>query len=87
MWDLPDDPRASDYPPGSAARDLVDGFNRSYSDMLRDLQKAFDGDPASISQALFSMGLLRRVARRVVETTDPETGKQLGLTFEFVESA
>jgi rubrerythrin len=84
VWNLPDDPKAADYSSGSEERGKVDAFNRAYSDLLRVLQRTFDGDPGQISDALFSMGLLRRVAREVVETTDPMTGKQLGLTFEFM---
>jgi hypothetical protein len=84
VWDLPDDPQAADYPSGSEERGKIDAFNRAYSDLLRVLQRTFDGAPGQIGDALFSMGLLRRVAREVVETTDPMTGKQLGLTFEFM---
>ena len=83
--DIPDNPKAADYAPGSAERALVDSFNVAYSDLLRALQRTFDGDPGHISEALFLMGLLRRVAREVVSTTDPNTGKPLGLTFEFIQ--
>lgn len=84
VWDLPDDPKAADYPIGSEERGKVDAFNRAYSDMLRALQRTFDGDPRQILDAISSMTLLRRIAKNVVATTDPTTGKQLGLTFEFV---
>jgi rubrerythrin len=84
VFDIPDNPKAADYASGSQERAKVDSFNVAYSDMLRALQRTFDGDPPHISEALFLMGLLRRVAREVVSTTDPNTGKQLGLTFEFI---
>ena len=84
VWNLPDDPKAAAYPVGSEQRTKVDAFNRAYSDILRLLQKTFDGNPQQISESLFSMGLLRRVGTQVVSTTDPDTGKQLGLTFEYV---
>jgi rubrerythrin len=84
VWNLPDDPKAAAYPPGSEQREKVDAFNRVYSDILRLLQTTFDGNPQQIGESLASMGLLRRVGTQVVSTTDPDTGKQLGLTFEYV---
>jgi hypothetical protein len=84
VFDIPDNPRAADYADGSVARGKVDSFNRAYSDMLRTLQRTFNGDPREIRSAISSMTLIRRVANNVVATTDPATGKQLGLPFEFV---
>lgn len=83
VWDFPDSAKAADYAAGTPERDKVDAFNRSYSDLLRSLQLTFDGDPVQIEQSLFLMGRVRRIAADVVATTDPNTGKQLGLTFEY----
>jgi rubrerythrin len=84
IWDIPDNPKAADYPNGSVERGKVDEFNRAHSDVLRLLQQAFDGTPAMISAAVDSMRNLRLVARDVVSKVDSHTGKQLGLTFEFI---
>ncbi|HJQ38802.1 MAG TPA: ferritin-like protein [Thermoanaerobaculia bacterium] len=84
VWDLPDNPKVADYAEGSAARRSVEAFNKVYSDMLRSLQRTFDGAPNEIGTAISFMTLLKRTARTVVATPDPETGKQLGLTFEYV---
>jgi Ferritin-like len=84
VWDLPDDPRAADYLEGSEERRKVDAFSRAYSDLLRLLQRAFDGDPRQIEDALLAMSRLRVAARDVVSTPDPATGRQLGLTFEYI---
>lgn len=84
VWDIPDDPKAADYPVGSEERDKVDSFNRAYSDLLRTLQRTFDGDPTQIGDAISAMNLIRRMAKNIVAITDPNTGKQLGLPFEFV---
>ena len=46
VCDFPDNPKAADYAPGTFERDLVDAFNLAYSNVLRDLQIAFDGRPA-----------------------------------------
>lgn len=82
--DFPDDPKAADYAEGSAARQQVDDFNRLYSDLLRRLQIAFDGQPAAITQTLELMGDLRFAARQLMSTTDPNTERRLGPTFEFM---
>jgi hypothetical protein len=84
VWNTPDDPKAADYPSGSAERTKVDSFNRAYSDLLRLLQQAFDGAPNKVVAAVNSMRVLRLAAGQVVQMTDPHTGKQLGLTFEYM---
>ena len=87
IWNLPDNPKASDYPEGSQERRGVDRFNQMYSDMLRALQQGFDGQPDQISQALQLMGGLRRLAVQIVSITDPNSDKNVGLTFEYVPPA
>jgi rubrerythrin len=84
VFDLPDDPHAADYPAGTPERAAVDGFNRAYSDVLRMLQRGFDGEPARITDASLQMSQLRQLADGVVAQTDPRTGKALGLTFEYL---
>lgn len=85
VLNVPDNPKAEDYPVGSAARAAVDAFNRSYSDMLRSMQRTFDGDPGHIGVLLPKMGQLRLAASNVLGKTDPNNpGKRLGLTFQFV---
>ncbi|HEV7877646.1 ferritin-like protein [Bradyrhizobium sp.] len=84
VWDIPDNPKAADYPVGSAERTKVDGFNKAYSNMLRGLQNVFDGSPGGITGAVGAMSSLRELAESVVSTPDSHTGKQLGLPFEYV---
>jgi hypothetical protein len=84
VWDFPDNPKASDYPVGSDQRRRVDGFNRVYSDMLRFLQQALDGSPDRLGDFLGSMIMLRSKAIGLLTTTDPNTGRQLAPTFEYV---
>jgi Ferritin-like len=87
VWDFPDNPKAADYPLESDQRRKVDRFNRAYSDMLRLLQQTLDGTPEQLEAFLQSMILIRIIAASVVATTDPNTGRQLGLTFEYVTPA
>jgi len=84
IWDFPDNRKAANYPEGTEERLRVDTFNAAYSDILRVMHEAFNGNPKRIEEAVFLMGGLRRIARNVVSFTDSETGKQCGLTYEFV---
>lgn len=85
VWDIPDNPKAADYPAGSAERSKVNGFNSAYSNLLRNLQNVFNGSPGGLAGALLSMQpALRTLAEDVVSTQDSHTGKQLGLPFEYV---
>jgi rubrerythrin len=84
VWDLPDNPKASDYPAGSPERGKVDAFNAAYSRLLHLLQQAFDGSPGVVLAAVDAMRDLRDLAADVVSTADPRTGKQLGVAFEYV---
>ncbi|HIO93665.1 MAG TPA: hypothetical protein EYG68_12625 [Leucothrix mucor] len=85
VWEFPDNPKASDYAEGSDERKDVDAFNQVYSEILRGLHKAFNGEPAAIQESVAAMGKIRRFAKAVLSRTDPNTGKQCGLTFEYIE--
>jgi hypothetical protein len=82
--DFPDNPKAADYAPGSFARGLVDEFNLAYSGVLRDLQTAFDGNPAHINIANARMTALRGLAQDTLDFIDPATGRNVGVSFEFL---
>jgi hypothetical protein len=84
IFDIPDNPKMADYAPGSAQHRKVESFNRAYSDMLRSLQQTFNGAPRQIGEARSLMTLLRRIGTNIVALTDPATGRNLGLTFEFI---
>lgn len=84
VWDFPDDPKMADYPPGSAERKQVEQFNVRYSNLLRTLQRTFDGQPQQIGDAEQQMFGLRVTALALLRTTDPHTNRQLAPTFEFL---
>lgn len=87
IYDVPDNPKASDYAPGTDARRGIEQFNQLYSDILRTLHLTFNGQPNQIAQALALMGRMRTLALRVVRVVDQVTGKRAGLTFEYVPPA
>jgi hypothetical protein len=84
VWDFPDDTKTADYPDGSDERKLVVAFNAGYSGLLRQLDSTFDGHPETINAVVGQMGPLRTKAALVVSQTNPATGRQCGLTFEYV---
>ena len=86
VWDFPDDTKTADYPNGSDERRLVIAFNAAYSDLLRQLDSAFDGHPETINNIVNQMVGLRPKAVSVVSHTNPATGRQCGLTFEYVQA-
>lgn len=85
IWNMDDDPKTANYPAGSAARTAVDAFNKDYSDVLRGLDRAFNGNPGSIGSAIGAMYSLSDSAQAVLATPSPlGAGTQTGLPFEFV---
>ena len=67
VCDVPDNPKAADYPLGSFARGLIDDFNLAYSNVLRDLHIAFDGTPGHIGAANSTMVALRGLAEDALQ--------------------
>jgi len=85
VWNMDDDPKAANYPAGTASRAAADKFNTQYSSILRGLEGAFNGDPASIDGAISQMYSLTETAQEVLAVPSPlAAGTQTGLSFEFV---
>ena len=84
VWDMVDDPKTSDYPPGSKARALVDTFNASYSSLLRALHRTFNGEPGHLQAAVGLMYDVRLAALDVLATPAPDGAGQCGLPFDYV---
>ena len=78
VLDLPVNPTAAGYPEGSDARTACDGFNASYTSMLKILQTVFTGQPGQLGTAVGAMNALDQTARTMVAATPP-----VGPTFEW----
>ncbi len=83
VWNVLDDPKTVDYPVGSRARTLADQFNVAYTNLLRALERTFDGDHGNLKVAIGLMYELRLTASVLVSTPLPATRYQAGPTFEY----
>ena len=76
--------RVADQPPGSPIRTTQESFNAAYSELLAQLEIAFNGRPAVLNDAVGSMfGLRAQCEALMLLPIDggPETA---GPTFEWV---
>jgi len=66
ILNLKPNPKASDYPKGSVARRYADQTNFTYSSLLNALHDTFNGNPASIDDAMGLMYELRLQVQKMV---------------------
>lgn len=84
VYPMRDNPRAADYPDGSAARAKMDAFNQTYWDMLRALELAFNGNPESIQGPISQMFQLATLARELMQTPTGDGSTTAGPSFEYM---
>jgi hypothetical protein len=68
VWPVTDDPQPITYPEGSRAKLLSAQFAESYQAMLKGLNRAFNGEPAFIQEAVGTMYTLSLLARQLMQT-------------------
>lgn len=95
IYDLVENPKATDYKPNSVARRMVDQFNYSYTSLLNGLHKTFNGEPNYLNTVMGLMFDLKLQAEKMAEIKiapedlcDPKTnskkvGKHLAPSFEY----
>jgi hypothetical protein len=77
-------PCTTDHPAGSAIFAAQHEFNQTYSDMLRMLDDAFNGSPATLGQAIGKMFTLRTQAQRLMQMPSGDGRTTAGPTFEYL---
>jgi hypothetical protein len=82
IWNMVTNPKAADYPPGSAALRNADQFNYTYTSLLNSLHGTFNGHPDRLNQAIGLMYELKLTADRLIAIQLPN-GKQAAPTFEY----
>ncbi|MFI6299268.1 ferritin-like protein [Nonomuraea sp. NPDC050790] len=75
-------PRPADHAPGSEIRTAQDGFNRTYCRLLRSLERAFNGEPKLLADAVGAMYVLKSQAQALMRMPDGD-GATAGPTFEY----
>ena len=83
VWDLLSDAKAVDFPETTRARVLVDLFNTAYTNLLRCLDRVFNGEPGQLEMALSVMVEMQLTGQKLVTTPVPGTGKYAAPTFEY----
>ena len=76
-------PRSADHERGSEIRRKMDSFNREYSEILRLLDKGFNGEPEYIARSVGAMYELRHLATELMRIPAGQ-GNTAGLSFEYV---
>jgi hypothetical protein len=78
----PTNPKASDHPAGSAAREVCDTFNDTYTDLLGVLHATLNGEPSGFYSAIGLMMSLKQQAKDMMSGT-VAAGATVGPTFEY----
>lgn len=84
VWPVTPNFRVADCPEGSVVRERMLAFNARYSGLLRDLQRAFTGDPFHLYAAMPAMLDLRRLAVELVQTPVGDGSRTACPSFEYV---
>jgi Ferritin-like len=82
VFPVPADPKAANYPAGSAARHACDTFNYTYTSLLKSLHDTFNGRPDQIDSAIGLMMSLKQLARDMMSGSNPN-GVSVGPSFEY----
>lgn len=79
-------PRLDDYPADSPVRAKMHEFNRAYSELLRSLHRAFNGEPATLTATLGDMWELKDIARALMQMPTGDGATTAGPSFDYVEA-
>lgn len=87
VWPMKDDPKASDFARLPEIKAKVDAFNMLYSDFLRSLNGAFNGNPGLLAATVPTMYRLKYAAQELMRIPIGSDGETAGPTWEYVASA
>ncbi len=82
-----DNPRLSDFPSGTPTRLKAEEFQVLYSQVLRELERAFNGEPERVNDAISQMMELRDRARELVQMPIGDGSTNAGPVFGYVEES
>lgn len=83
VYPMRDNPREADFTEGSPIRTAMRAFNRVYSDLLRALQRVFNGEPARIATTIAAMSELAGRAEALMQMPTGDGATTAGPSFEY----
>lgn len=83
VYNIRSNVRTSDFPEGSAVRSKLEDFNQVYSDMLREMHRAFNGETARMALAVGWMYEVRIRALELVQMPSGDGETNVGPSFEY----
>jgi hypothetical protein len=86
VWPMIDNPPDVPLADGSPVARVSDQFDATYTALINELQRTFDGSPAALGSALAQMHALRLEAARLVPLEVPGTGGTAGPRFLYVDA-
>jgi hypothetical protein len=88
VYDMEDNPMMSNYKAGTQIHQSLLEFNRTYMDLLRSLDKAFNEDRSNLMKAVGVMYDLKYKAVALMKISNGKgDGKTVGPSFEYVAPA
>ena len=80
-------PRLADLPVGTAAYNLSHSFASTYTSLLRQLHRVFNGEPQSFGRTMHTMYSLSDMATSLMTTQDPRESRVMGMgpVWEYVD--
>lgn len=83
VYPVPIDPKAANYPAGSAQRFAADNFNDTYTTLLRSLHTSLNGQPDQLDAAIGLMMSLKGQAKQMMSGI-PNPAVITGPSFEYL---
>ena len=87
-WDevhnMKPNPVTEDYAIGSEIRTKMDAFNKIYSEMLRMLEKCFNGEPALLRNSVGTMYEIKAIAIELMQMPTGDGDTTAGPSFDYV---
>jgi len=83
VYPMRPNPRTQDFHGGSAIVAAMSAFNLAYSDLLRDLHRAFNGERERLARTLPAMMQLKTMAQQLMQMP-AEDGRTAGPSFEYM---
>jgi hypothetical protein len=87
VWPMIDNPPCVPLPEGSRVARASDQFDATFTALMNDLQRTFDGAPHVLGSALAQMHALRLEAQALVPLDVPGTGGTAGPRFLYVDQS